>query len=54
MEEYFYFLRGEELVIVDGRELLYGERDFLQVKCEKFHTIHAVSGGGEMLTVGKI
>ena len=44
MEEYFYFLRGEELAIVDGRELLYGERDFLQVECEKFHTIHAVSG----------
>ena len=51
MEEYFYFLKGEAVVCVDGRELLCREGDFLQVECGRSHSVSAKSDV-EMLTVG--
>lgn len=51
MEEYFYFLKGEAAVCVDGRELLCREGDFLQVACGRSHSVLAKSEV-EMLTVG--
>lgn len=51
MEEYFYFLKGEAVVCIDGRELLCREGDFLQVECGRSHSVLAKSEV-EMLTVG--
>lgn len=51
MEEYFYFLKGEAVVCVDGRELLCREGDFLQVECGWSHSVLAKSEV-EMLMVG--
>lgn len=51
MEEYFYFLKGEAVVCIDGRELLCREGDFLQVECGRSHSVFAKSEV-EMLTVG--
>lgn len=51
MEEYFYFMKGEAVVRIDGRELLCREGDFLQVECGRSHSVLAKSEV-EMLTVG--
>lgn len=51
MEEFFYFLKGEAVVCVDGRELLCREGDFLRVECGSRHSVLAKSEV-EMLTVG--
>lgn len=50
MEEYFYFLKGDAMVCVDGRELLCRKGDFLQVECGRSHSVLAKSEV-EMLTV---
>lgn len=51
MEEYFYFLKGEAVVRIDGRELLCHEGDFLQVERGRSHSVLAKSEV-EMLTMG--
>lgn len=51
MEEYFFFLKGEAVVCVDGCELLCREGDFLQVECGLSHSVMAKSEV-EMLTMG--
>ena len=51
MEEYFFFLSGEVLFIIDGTDVVCHKGDFMQVKCGQSHKLIAMKET-KMMTIG--
>lgn len=51
MEEYFFFLKGEAALTIDGKRIRCHEGDFVQITKGTSHTLEAVSDV-EVMTIG--
>lgn len=51
MEEYFFFLKGNARMSVDGEEVLCCKGDFVKVECGSIHVLTALTDI-EVITIG--
>lgn len=51
MEEYFFFLKGDARMSVDGEEVLCRQGDFVRVECGSIHVLTALTDI-EVITIG--